>query len=379
MKKHASIVLGLAAVLALIAAGGINRRLFAQQPQHGAGIELQESTPLVTFVTVVLGGFRGVIADVLWLRATYLQDEGRFFELAQLSDWITQLEPHSAEIWGFHAWNMAYNISVLMGDEEERWRWVMHGLSLLRDRGVPANPREAMLYAELAWIYQQKIGGVQDSAHVFYKRRWASEMAELLPDGMLKTAGDAADLTTALRARFRLDAETMRRIDRQYGPLDWRVAKSHAVYWAEVGRGQRGPAGRLRCERILYQSMGTLFLLGRLPQQLTADGFPSRARPDLFPAVCRTFTAAEAAYPEDPHIPQAFRTFLETAVVLLDACGDTQQADEALLQLRTRNSDLRDADVETFVKSVNLDLWPGAVRNSILQERHYRQRGEKSP
>ena len=42
-----------------------------------------EAPPGVTFVTVALGGFRGLLADILWVRAASLQDEGRFIELAQ--------------------------------------------------------------------------------------------------------------------------------------------------------------------------------------------------------------------------------------------------------------------------------------------------------
>ena len=55
--------------------------------------------PTVAFTTVVLAGFRGLAADLLWLRATALQDEGRYIELVQLADWITVLEPQFSEVW----------------------------------------------------------------------------------------------------------------------------------------------------------------------------------------------------------------------------------------------------------------------------------------
>ena len=59
--------------------------------------------PLVALTTVALGGFRGLIADVLWLRATRMQEEGKYFEIVQLSDWITKLEPRFTPVWSFHA------------------------------------------------------------------------------------------------------------------------------------------------------------------------------------------------------------------------------------------------------------------------------------
>ena len=73
---------------------------------------------------VPIGGFRGILADVLWMRAGTLQDEGRYFELVQLSDWIAKLQPRVPAIWAYHAWNMAYNLSALMPTPAERWRWV---------------------------------------------------------------------------------------------------------------------------------------------------------------------------------------------------------------------------------------------------------------
>ena len=55
---------------------------------------LENAPPMLAFTTVALGGFRGLISNVLWMRANDLQDDDKFFEMAQLADWITKLEPH---------------------------------------------------------------------------------------------------------------------------------------------------------------------------------------------------------------------------------------------------------------------------------------------
>jgi hypothetical protein len=39
---------------------------------------------------VALGGFRGLIVNALWIRASEMQDEDKFFEMAQLADWDHQ-------------------------------------------------------------------------------------------------------------------------------------------------------------------------------------------------------------------------------------------------------------------------------------------------
>jgi hypothetical protein len=140
---------------------------------------LENAPPLLAFTTVALGGFRGLIANALWMRANDLQNDDKYFEMAQLADWITALEPHFTQVWTVQAWNMAYNISVKFKDHEERWHWVKRGVELLRDHGIPLNPDDPLLYRELSWLFQHKIGQNLDDAHNTYKLRWAQEMQNI--------------------------------------------------------------------------------------------------------------------------------------------------------------------------------------------------------
>ncbi|MBN1127076.1 MAG: hypothetical protein JXA82_18890 [Sedimentisphaerales bacterium] len=143
---------------------------------------LENAPPSLAFATVAMGAFRGLVVDVLWIRADRLKEEGLFFDAKQLAEWITVLQPRFSTVWVFHAWNMAYNISVAVPAEqwEERWRWVRNGLELLRDRGIPMNPQSIILYRELAWIFQHKMGALSDDCHRYYKRELALEMRRLL-------------------------------------------------------------------------------------------------------------------------------------------------------------------------------------------------------
>src|SRR5438045_1762224 len=140
---------------------------------------LENAPPVLAFTTVALGGFRGLISNILWIRASDLQDEDKFFEMAQLADWITKLEPHFVQVWLVQAWNMAYNISVKFKDWPDRWRWVKRGIELLRDQGLEWNPNELLIYRELGWIFQHKLGQNLDDANMFYKQEWADEMAKV--------------------------------------------------------------------------------------------------------------------------------------------------------------------------------------------------------
>src|SRR5689334_25018252 len=102
----------------LLAALAIALLLGASQVQKSLNIDrdkleltrvqpLENAPPVLAFTTMALGGFRGLISNALWIRASDLQDEEKFFEMAQLADWITKLEPHFVQVWLHQAWNMA--------------------------------------------------------------------------------------------------------------------------------------------------------------------------------------------------------------------------------------------------------------------------------
>ena len=91
----------LAAVGLLAGGGGIQKNLNRQRAELGltATTPLENAPPVLAFTTVALGGFRGLISNALWLRAGDLQDEGKYFEMVQLADWITKLQPRFVQVW----------------------------------------------------------------------------------------------------------------------------------------------------------------------------------------------------------------------------------------------------------------------------------------
>ncbi|MDY0356745.1 MAG: hypothetical protein RBR19_12755 [Sedimentisphaerales bacterium] len=166
------------------AAGAQLDYINAQRHQMGLVVNepLENAPPSLAFATVAMGAFRGLVVDILWMRADKLKEEGQFFDAKQLAEWITTLQPRFAAVWEFHAWNMAYNISVAIpaSQPEQRWRWVKNGYELLRDKGIPTNPKAVQLYRELARIFQHKLGGVSDDAHKYYKLQLAEAIGPLL-------------------------------------------------------------------------------------------------------------------------------------------------------------------------------------------------------
>ncbi|MCK5850152.1 MAG: hypothetical protein KAH23_04495 [Kiritimatiellae bacterium] len=221
---------------------------------------LENAPPLMAFTTIVLGGFRGLIADVLWLRVSTLKENGKYVELVQLSDWITKLEPRASEVWEFHAWNMAYNVSVMMPEPEDRWRWVKSGIQLIRDGGLYYNPADARLHWYMGWLFQHKIGTPMDNMHVFYKEQWAEEIAPFL-DGSrpayARLAQDA-ELNCRMKNEYRLMPDIMKEIEKKYGLLDWRRPETHAIYWAYCGKRYADGFDLVSCNRMIIQCLKEL-------------------------------------------------------------------------------------------------------------------------
>jgi len=173
----------LTAAMCLCVAALLARSAERQHAEHklGLGDELTGVLPAhAALLPAALGSFRGLMVDYLWYRANRLQEDGEFFEANTLAQAISALLPGSPAVWQFHAWNMAYNISVATYTPQERWDWVSKGVRLLRDQGIVANPRAILLYQELSRIFQHKIGQRSDDMHWYYKQQLAHEWQQLL-------------------------------------------------------------------------------------------------------------------------------------------------------------------------------------------------------
>jgi len=293
---------------------------------------LENAPPVLAFTTVALGGFRGLIANALWIRASELQDDDKFFEMAQLADWITKLEPHFAQVWIYQAWNLAYNISVRFKDFSDRWRWVERGIQLLRDEGLRYNPNEPLLYRELAGFFQHKLGGYTDDAHLYYKRQWADEMTQVFGntkpnfDELINPqTDDATARVKLLREKYKLDPKLMREVDERYGPLEWRLPETHAIYWAVLGLQKAeqnlskiNPNDLIHLHRVIYQAMQLAFQRGRLIPNPFEQTFEFGPNLDLIPKVNFAYEEAQREDVENrDYYSRAQRNFLRDAVYFL--------------------------------------------------------------
>lgn len=337
MKTSFSILLLILGLTCLWGASRVHESLRAWRIERGpaTAVSLDRPSPLVVFTTVAIGGFRGMIADWLWMRIIRLQEEDQVFEMAQLADWITKLEPRFATGWAFHAWNLAYNISIRFPDPEDRWRWVNNGIRLLRDEGLSYNPFNADLYRELGWLYQHKIGYYMDRAHPVYKWKLVQEMEGLFEGPRPDYAAAAQDpRQLRLKEAYKLDPAVMEAIDREYGPLDWRLPATHAIYWAY--RGQQVAASEYKaaeCDYMLSQCMAESFRHGRLILDSRTGLYLTLPDLELLPRVLKAYEEAIHRHPAEEPLRWAYANFLGEAAVILFAYGRIMEARNVYQQL----------------------------------------------
>jgi hypothetical protein len=354
---------------------------------------LENAPPVLAFTTVALGGFRGLISNLLWIRATELQENDKFFEMSQLADWITKLEPHFSIVWTHQAWNMAYNISVKFketapGEFPDRWRWVKRGIELLRDEGLKYNPNDVGIHQQLAWIFQHKMGANLDDANMYYKRQWATELTNVFGRTIKSTLNldelvhpqtdDEKNRARILRERFKMDPAFMQELNERYGPLEWRLPEAHAIYWAAEGlkKAKENPTkvnadDLIQLRRVIYQDMQLSFQRGRLEADPFQGGFELGPNLDIIP---KAVAAYEEAMQEDEknrdHIERAHRNLLRQAVYFLYINNRVAEAAKWYKYLGDKypNRPVLDQYPNLFYKDLTLDQYAVAFIQEDISE-----------
>jgi len=110
----------------------------------------------------LLGGARGIAANVLWTRAEELKHDQDWDRMRATVELITKLQPHFLSVWTFQGWNLAYNVSVEWDAPEDKYDWIKQGIKFLQ-RGVDNNRKSPDLVWDTAWTYYHKVGFSDES------------------------------------------------------------------------------------------------------------------------------------------------------------------------------------------------------------------------
>ncbi|NQZ58900.1 MAG: hypothetical protein HRT88_15725 [Lentisphaeraceae bacterium] len=145
-----------------------------------------ELPPSLQVGAIALGPLKGLVTDVLWWRAERLKDNKEFFEALQLAEWITSMQPTYPSVWSYQAFDLSFNVSVNFTEPEERWRWVLAGIELLRDKGLQYNPdwqANTVIRHELINIFYSKLMSASDVETRYFQDQWTIQMLQYFGTG----------------------------------------------------------------------------------------------------------------------------------------------------------------------------------------------------
>ncbi len=159
--------------------------IFAIQPSlHARRAALVQRTTnaknighlLLTFPRLALGGFRGVLAMVLWEDAESDKNNHKWRPLETDYQAIATIEPYFGSVYIFNAWNMSYNLSAQFHSMNTKYKWVLDGLVSLYhgEKFVPDNANVIMNEAN---DYFLKLGASFERK--YYSPRWRYDIAHL--------------------------------------------------------------------------------------------------------------------------------------------------------------------------------------------------------
>jgi hypothetical protein len=227
------------ALCAMLASTVLQRNVEKRRvEEHLTWSDPQSKDPLETSL-MVLGSFRGLMADVLWVRASRLQESSRYYELKLLCELIQRLQPNFISVYAFQAHNMTYNLAGRALNADDQWYWTQSGLAIL-ERGLERNKHHYGLWFELGWQYLDRIN---DNS----KPEWVTVRQRELPY--------LDDLTEAEREKVFLDPQWKNRKTRTARNdecLRW------AAYYFYKATLSSGDALSLRTERIFGNCLDML-------------------------------------------------------------------------------------------------------------------------
>ncbi len=149
--------LGLA-VLCIAAARPIEAQLVRMRRESGMEAYSGGSSRAGAALVRSLGGLRGIVADLAWMRALGMQEAGRHYETVVLLDGLLEMQPHFTSVWAFQASVLAFDLGSVEAnaDADAAYGWVRRGIGVL-ERGIERNPASAMLEERLAMLYLVKL------------------------------------------------------------------------------------------------------------------------------------------------------------------------------------------------------------------------------
>lgn len=149
-------------------------------------LNMRQQMPQMMAIAL-LGGFRGVVADFVWIDAHGSWEKQDWFKMKQYFNLVTALQPMSVLYWETSAWHMGWNISYSVSQnpreprqarrELARRQWIEEGRKFL-EQGIENIPEKYDLYFHLGWLIMQKQDYIDSDPNTGYPGKHFEEAAK---------------------------------------------------------------------------------------------------------------------------------------------------------------------------------------------------------
>jgi hypothetical protein len=162
-------------VIALVAAG-FTRQLAErqrgtagpQQAQTGSNLSKMNSFALA----LLLGGLRGPLVMILWTSSEAQKSEKNLEDFDTKVEWIRMLQPEFDTVHIFQIWNKAYNISVQMASNANKYITILDAIEYAKSVDAE-RPNNINILYQMGSVYFDKLGGASEKQ--YYRKRVREE------------------------------------------------------------------------------------------------------------------------------------------------------------------------------------------------------------
>ena len=81
---------------------------------------------------IIVGGFKGLAADLLWLRIDEYSHSGQWYKLLPIFKIVTFLQPKFIMAWSVGGWHMSFNMYHYAKSKKEKDEWLKEGIKFLK-------------------------------------------------------------------------------------------------------------------------------------------------------------------------------------------------------------------------------------------------------
>lgn len=172
--------------------------------RKGSNPDISFLGPTESIPIILLGSFRGIMVDFLWIKGIARHEEKKYYDLLAINNLIAKLQPRFPAVWIFQSWNMAYNIAHEWNTPESKWKWIKAGLEFA-ERGAVKNPASGDLFFEIGFIYFHKFSAKAIKYSGYYRKRLKEETDKDNYEEALYWIRKSLDYNTTLRKKIAIE------------------------------------------------------------------------------------------------------------------------------------------------------------------------------